>query len=462
MADADAQVEAGAGRGMKLHTKIGIGLIAGAVAGVAANSILGPASPTVMWLNEYVAGPVGQIFLRLLFMIVIPLVFASIALGVASLGDLRRIGRIGGKTLGYFAVTTALAATLGLILVSIVRPGERIPPDVRASLMATYATDASSKVEAAATSEFGIQTVVNIVTRNPFKSAVDLDLLGIIFFGMMFGVALTMIASERARPMINVLQALNDVVIKIVEIAMRLAPYGVAALIFGVTSRFGFEMVRLLGWYVAVVLGGLAFHLFVNISALVRLFSGLSPVVFFSRSRSALLTAFSTSSSSATLPTSIAVAQSNLGIPKQLAGFVFPLGSTLCMHGTALFEGVTIVTLAQAFGVDLNLGQMVVVMIMCVVTAIGAAGVPGGSIPLLVGLLTMFGIPAEGIAIVLGVDRILDMARTSVNVCGDFSAAVIIGRSEGVWSPASVPAVEGGVETAAPLDDSPGWPKPEI
>jgi len=452
----------GTGRGMKLHTKILIGLVVGAIFGITANALLGPDSPTVTGINKYVAGPIGQIFLRLLFMIVVPLVFASISLGVASLGDLRRVGRIGGKTLAYFMATTALAATLGVILVSMVRPGERIPPDVRANLMATYATDASSKVEAAATSDFGIQTIVNIVTRNPIKSAVDLDLLGLIFFGIIFGAALTLIAADRAKPMLGFLQALNDVVIKIVEMAMRLAPYGVAALIFGVTSRFGFEVVKLLGWYVAVVLGGLAIHLAVNISGLVRVFGGVSPRVFFARIRSALLTAFSTSSSNATLPTSIAVAQDNLGIPRQLAGFVFPLGATLCMHGTALFEGVTIITLAQAFGVDLGIGQMAAVMVMSVLTAVGAAGVPGGSIPLLVGLLVMFGIPAEGIAIVLGVDRILDMARTAVNVCGDFSAAVVIGRSEGVWSPASIPAEEGRLEKTGPIDDSPGWPKAQV
>src|SRR5687768_18397771 len=193
---------------MKLHTKIGIGLIAGAVAGVAANSILGAASPTVTWLNQYVAGPVGQIFLRLLFMIVIPLVFASISLGVASLGDLRRVGRIGAKTLIFFVVTMLISATIGLTLVQLFKPGSRITTETRTELMATYAGDASSKVEAAESSTFGIETLVNIVTRNPVKSAVDLDLLGIIFFGVMFGIALTMISAERARPMIGFLEAL--------------------------------------------------------------------------------------------------------------------------------------------------------------------------------------------------------------------------------------------------------------
>ncbi|HXV15463.1 MAG TPA: dicarboxylate/amino acid:cation symporter, partial [Gemmatimonadaceae bacterium] len=393
----------GSKKGMKLHTKILLGLLVGAVLGISANVFVGGKSPFVEGVNHSVAGPAGQIFLRMLFMIVIPLVFASISLGVAGLGDLKRVGRVGGKAIGYFLVSTALAATLGLIIVSVVRPGERIPQATRTELMATYSTDASSKVQAAATSEFGIQTLVNIVPRNPVKAAADLDMLGIIFFGMIFGAALTMIKAEKAKPMLAFLEALNDAVIKIVEIAMRLAPFGVAALIFGVTSRFGFDVVRLLGWYVMVVLGSLLLHVIINISTIIRFLVGMSPLKFFGRIRSALVTAFSTSSSSATLPTAISTAEENLGIPKQIAGFVLPLGSTMCMNGTALFEGITVITLAQAFDVHLGFGKMVAVMVMSVITAVGAAGVPGGSIPLLVGVMTMFGIPAEGIAIVLGV-----------------------------------------------------------
>ena len=451
----------GTGKGMKLHTKILIGLLIGAVLGVLANTMLGDTSPVVANVNKYVAGPAGQIWLRMLFMIVIPLVFSSITIGVAGLGDLKRVGRVGGKAIGYFLASTALAATLGLVIVSIVRPGERIPEATRTELMATYANDASSKVEAAATSEFGIQTLVNIVPRNPIKSAADLDMLGIIFFGIIFGAALTMIAAEKAKPMLAVLEAINDAVIKIVEMVMRLAPYGVAALIFGVTSRFGFDVVRLLGWYVAVVLFALLLHVSVNISLIIRFLVGMSPLKFFSRIRSALVTAFSSSSSSATLPTALATAEENLGIPKQISGFVLPLGSTMCMNGTALFEGMTVITLAQAFGVDLNLGQMIAVMVMSVITAVGAAGVPGGSIPLLVGILTMFGVPAEGIAIVLGVDRILDMSRTTVNVCGDLSATAWVARSEGVWNPSMIPALAGPLEGAR-LDESPGWPSPKV
>jgi dicarboxylate/amino acid:cation (Na+ or H+) symporter, DAACS family len=429
----------GSGRGMKLHTKILIGLVLGAVLGIMANLMLGGQHPFVTGVNKYLAGPVGQIFLRMLFMIVVPLVFASIALGVAGLGDIRRVGRIGTKAVVWFLATTAVAATLGLFAVNAVRPGERLDPTVRAELLQTYATDATSKVEAAATSTFGVETVVNIVPRNPIKAAVDLDLLALIFFGLIFGAALTMIAAEKARPMIAWLEALNEVVIKIVEFAMRLAPYGVTALIFGVTSRFGFALLAPLGAYVAVVMTALIFHAFVTNSIILKMLVGMSPRLFFARIRSSMITAFSTSSSSATLPTNLAVIERNIGVPSSIAGFVLPIGSTMCMNGTALFEGITVLFLCQVFGIDLSLGQQVVVVIMSVLTAVGAAGVPGGSIPLLVGILTMFGVPGEGIAIVLGVDRILDMSRTTVNVIGDMIATTWVAKSEGVWTPASVP-----------------------
>ena len=448
------------GPGMPLHTKILLGLLAGAVAGVLVNLTLGGTHPLVAGLNEYVAGPVGAIFLNLLFMVVVPLVFASIALGVAGLGDLRRVGRIGAKTLGFFLGSTALSVLVGLVLVQLFRPGTRITPEVRAQLLETYAGAAASRVEAAQASDFGIQTLVDIVTRNPVRSAVELDLLGIIFFGIVFGAALTMIAAERARNMVGVLEALNDVVLKIVDMAMRLAPYGVAGLVFGVTSRFGLSLLQPLAMYVGVVLLGLLIHLVVNFSLILRLLVGISPATFFSRVRAPMITAFSTSSSNGTLPTSIATAEQRLGVPPQIAGFVLPLGATMNMNGTSLFEGVTVLFLAQVFGVTLSIGQQAIVMVMCVITAVGAAGVPGGSLPLLIGILAMFGVPGEGIALILGVDRILDMARTTVNVTGDLVATGFIARTERVWDASMLPP-EGVEPGGGPLDDSPGWPPGE-
>jgi DAACS family dicarboxylate/amino acid:cation (Na+ or H+) symporter len=443
------------GRGMKLHTKILLGLLVGAGLGVAANFTLGGGHDAVVWLNRYLAGPVGQIFLRMLFMIVVPLVFASIALGVAGLGDLRKVGRVGGKALGYFLVTTAIATTIGLVAVNTVRPGGRLDPAVRERLLQTYATDASSNVEAAAVSTFGIETIVNLVPRNPVRAAADLDLLGLIFFSFIFGMALTMITVERARPVVQFLEGLNDVVIKIVGFAMRLAPYGVAALIFGVTSRFGFDLLAPLAGYVLVVLGALVVQAFGVNSLILRGVIGISPRLFFGRIRSAMVTAFSTSSSSATLPTNLAVSQRNLGIPASISGFVLPLGATMNMNGTALFEGITVLFLAQVFGLDLSIGQQVIVVVMSVLTAVGAAGVPGGSIPLLVGILAMFGIPPAGIAIILGVDRILDMSRTTVNVMGDVAAAAWVAKSEGAWTAADVPPASATLEATGGRDESP-------
>ena len=345
------------GRGMKLHTKILLGLLIGAVLGVTLNLTLGGGHSLVTGLNKYLAGPVGQIFLRMLFMIVVPLVFVSIALGVAGLGDLRKVGRVGGKAIAYFLGTTAIAATIGLIAVNLVRPGASLDPTVRAQLLDTYAKDASSKVEAAATSNFGVETLVNLVPRNPVKAMVDLDLLAIIFFAFIFGAALTMIATERATPVVRFFEGVNDVVIKIVEFAMRLAPYGVAALIFGVTSRFGFDLLKPLASYVVLVLVALILHGVGVNSVILRTVIGLSPKLFFSRIRSSIITAFSTSSSSASLPTNLAVIEKNVGVPPSIAGFVLPIGSTMCMNGTAMFEGITVLFLAQVFGVDLNLGQ---------------------------------------------------------------------------------------------------------
>lgn len=446
---------ASSGRGMKLHTKILLGLLIGAALGVTANLTLGGTAPLVVNLNKYLAGPVGQIFLRMLFMIVVPLVFASIALGVAGLGDLRRVGRVGGKAIGYFLITTAVAATLGLVAVNLVRPGDQLAEEVRVRLLETYAKDAGARVEAAATSNFGVETLVNLVPRNPVKAMADLDLLALIFFAFIFGAALTMIASERASPVVRFLEGLNDVVIKIVEFAMRLAPYGVTALIFGVTSRFGFDLLKPLASYVLVVLVALILHGVGVNSLILRGLMGISPRVFFSRIRTSIITAFSTSSSSASLPTNLAVIEKNIGVPPSIAGFVLPIGSTMCMNGTAMFEGITVLFLAQVFGVDLSLGQQVVVMIMAVLTAVGAAGVPGGSIPLLVGILAMFGVPPEGIAIILGVDRILDMSRTTVNVIGDLCATTWVAKSEGVWTAASVPPANATLEATSGRDETP-------
>jgi len=419
---------------VKLHTKIVLGLALGAACGIAANQ-LAPGAAWVRWAGDNIANPVGQIFLRMLLMTVIPLVFTSITLGVAGIGDIRRVGRVGARTLIYFLLSTALSAAIGLVLVNWFRPGVGLAPEVREQLMTTYRAQAQG-LQAAGTTHFGINTFVNMVPRNPIQAAASMDLLGVIFFSLVFGAALTLIPEDKARPLVRVLDAIGEAIVRIIDLAMKLAPYGVFGLIFFTTSLFGWGILKTLSKYVLVVLLGLLLHGAVSLSLLVRVFGGLSPRAFWSRIGASIVTAFSTSSSNATLPTNIAVAEEELKIPPKIAGFVLPLGSTMCMNGTALYEGVTVLFLAQVFGVALGLTAQIVVLILSVITAVGAAGVPGGSLPLLMVVLATVGVPSEGIAIILGVDRILDMCRTTINVCGDLTAAVYVARAEGEWDPA--------------------------
>jgi DAACS family dicarboxylate/amino acid:cation (Na+ or H+) symporter len=416
--------------GMPLHTKILIGLGLGAAAGVACN-LLFRGAPALAWTVDNVAQPIGQVFLRLLFMIVVPLVFTSLALGVASLGDISRVGRIGGKAIGFFLATTALAAVLGLTIVNVVAPGEALDPGVRQALLTEYAADAAEKVQTAETNGFGVNTFVNIIPRNPVDAAARGDMLALIFFALVFGVALTRIPAESAGPVLRGLEGVSQAVTVIIGFAMKLAPVGVAALIFSVTARFGLDLLQSLAMYVVMVLAALAVHQFAILPALARTLAGVPYGVFFRKGRAMMVTAFSTSSSNATLPTTLKTAES-FGVPKEIAGFVVPLGATMNMNGTALFEGMTVLFLAQVFGIELSLTSQLLVVVMSVVTAVGAAGVPGGSIPLLVLVLEMVGVPGEGIALILGVDRILDMSRTVPNVTGDMLTSMVVARSEGV------------------------------
>lgn len=417
---------------MSRHAKIFIGLITGAIAGVSANFLF-PDAEILKVIQTYISDPLGKIFLNLLIMMVIPLVFASLSLGVAQIGDLKKLGRIGFKTMGYFFLVTTLAVTIGLILVNVIRPGDYLQGETKTQLLSSYSEQASQIKEVSEKTEFGIQTLVNIVPRNPLAAVAkpNPEMLALIFVSLMIGIALTMIDKAKAEPLIKLLAGINDVTIVIINIAMKLAPFGVAALIFSVTSRFGFELLVALGMYMVTVLSGLTILLFGIYSILIKIFAKYNPLLFFKKVQTVMMTAFSTSSSSATLPTTISVAQTNLGIPQQITGFVLPLGATMNMNGTALFEGVTVLFLAQVFGVELSLGVQLIVILMSVLTAIGTAGVPSGSIPLLAIVLAMVHVPVEGIAIILGADRLLDMCRTVLNVTGDITCSAYIAKSEG-------------------------------
>lgn len=414
---------------MALHTKIMIGLVVGMFAGLTSNVLAADA----VWLDrvvDYVANPVGQVFLRMLFMVVVPLVFSSLVLGVAGFGDLRAVGRVGAKTLVFFLFTTLIASAVGLTFVNAIRPGLALDEAVRTGLMAEYAGAAGQRVEAAQTA-FGVHTFVNIVPRNPVDAAARGDMLALIFFTIVFGLALARLPEKVSAPLLGAIEGIARTVEIMIGFAMKLAPFGVAGLIFAVTARFGFEILESLGLYVLVVFAGLAVHLFVVIPLLARGLAGQGYATFFRRARAVIVTAFSTSSSNATLPTTIRTAQEEFGVPRTVAGFVMPLGATMNMNGTALFEAVTVLFLAQAFGVTLSLPMQGVVVVLVILTAIGASGVPGGSIPLLVLVLDTVGVPGEGIALILGVDRILDMARTVPNVMGDLLTSMVVARSEG-------------------------------
>lgn len=413
--------------GSSLHTRILLALVLGAVAGVTVNLLL-PASELVEWVLRYVMRPIGEIFLRLLFLTVVPLVFTSLALGVARFGDLGSLGRIGAKTFAYFVVTMTVAVTIGLVLVNTVQPGAGLPKEVSERLLKEYSAEAKQKTSQPA--GFGLDTFLNIVPRNPLQALVQMDMLATIFFALLIGVGLTRIAPPRAKYLLEVLEGIGDIMVVIIHFAMTLAPFGVFALIFTVTARFGFDLLKPLGLYVLVVLVGLAIQMFGVLSILLATLSRLQPWVFFRKVQNVIITAFSTSSSNATLPTSIRTAEEELGVPAPIAGFVLPLGATMNMNGTALYEGVTVLFLAQVFDVPLGMSEQMIVVMLSVLTAIGAAGVPGGSLPLLVMVLATVGVPEMGIALILGVDRLLDMCRTTLNVVGDLAAATFVARSE--------------------------------
>ncbi|HXH84651.1 MAG TPA: dicarboxylate/amino acid:cation symporter [Candidatus Tectomicrobia bacterium] len=418
---------------MPLHTKILVGLLLGAGAGVAVNLATG-GGPSVQRLVSLVTEPVGRVWLNALIMVVIPLVVSTLAVGVAGLGSVKRLGRIGALTLISFLVLTTLSTALGLALVNLVQPGAGLDADTRARLMEAYRGESQGAM-GLAQGALGVDLFVRMVPRNPIRAAADGEMLAVIVFALFVGVALTMIADERAAPLRRLLESVAHVTIAIIELVMRAAPVGVFALIFSVTARFGFGILLQLLQYVLTVIGGLAIFLFVGYPLVLALVARRRPLEFLRKARLVMLTAFSTSSSNATLPTTLRTAQNDLGVAPEIAGFVVPLGATMNMNGTALFEGVTVLFIAQVFGVHLDVADQLVVVLLSVVTAIGTAGVPGGSIPLLMMVLGIVGVPMEGIAIVLGVDRILDMCRTVLNVTGDLVTAVIVDRFEGPVRP---------------------------
>ena len=402
------------------------GLLIGLVLGAAAHQLFGSAAALEGFV-KHVTEPAGKIFLRLLFMLVIPLIVSALALGVSGLGDIRRLGRIGLKTLIYTVTVSAVAVLIGVATVNIMRPGAGLSSDLKQRLAAQASAAPPAATSAGNT---GVDFLVNLVPNNVVKAMTEGDMLAVMVFSLLLGLGLALTRTESARRLEEMLQGVYDVVMFLLGMVLQLAPVGVACLLFTLTARLGFDVLRQLGTYVIAVVAALAIHQFVVYSLLVAWLGKMNPLHFFRAVRAAMLTAFSTASSNATLPTSLLVAEQNLKLPAHVSRFVLTLGSTANQNGTALFEGMTVLFLAQFYGIDLSLSQQVTVAFICVLGGIGTAGVPAGSIPVVMMILGMVGIPPEGIGMILGVDRFLDMCRTTLNVTGDLAAAVVVSRGE--------------------------------
>jgi DAACS family dicarboxylate/amino acid:cation (Na+ or H+) symporter len=435
-------------RRLPAHVRILLGLVIGASLGLIANALWADSG----WLEAvvtYVADPVGRIFIKFLLMLVAPLLFAALVMGVADL-DLHQLGRFGLRMMGYTVIVSAIAVLIGLVMVNAVEPGSGLPPDMRDRVLNAdvekrlfyFLVDlpetppevaqaiAAKPPVPKAPDQSGIDMVLSMVPDNVIGAAgTNATLLGVIVFSLVFGIALALTrnpATDRLREMI---QGLYDVLMRLIEGVLYFAPLGVAALLFSMTARLGLDILQQLATYVLVVVAALAIHMFVVYSVSVKVLGGMSPVRFFRGVKLAMVTAFSTASSNATLPTALKVAEEELKLPRQVSRFVLTAGSAMNQNGTALFEGVTVLFLAQVFGVHLDLVQQVQIMFICILAGIGTAGVPAGSLPVIAMILAMFNIPPEGLGIILGVDRFLDMCRTSLNVVGDLAAAVYVSRA---------------------------------
>jgi DAACS family dicarboxylate/amino acid:cation (Na+ or H+) symporter len=423
-----------------LANQILFGLVVGAVLGlVAERTVTDPESlRTLEWWLANVIQPVGRLFIRIIFMIVIPLIFSAIVLGVAEMGDVRKLGRVGFKSLLFTVLLSSTSVLLGVTLVNVLAPGKHLPRQTQEELTAKYGGAVSQKVEQGTKKAPLADTLLGLIPQNPLAEAVNAftpnytggGLIAVMVFSLFFGVAMTVAPPAKVATLMSMLQGVFEVCMLIIAFAMQLAPIGVACLAFALTSTLGIDVLRSLGYYAIVVVLGLALHQFGTYSLFLKFVAGKSPRRFFGQIREAMLTAFSTSSSNATLPVSLRVAEEKLKLPPQISRFVLTVGASANQNGTALYEGVTVLFLAQVFGIELGLGQQIVVALMCIMAGLGTAGVPGGSLPLVVGVLVTIGVPGEAIAIILGLDRLVDMCRTTLNVTGDRVCAVLVSKGE--------------------------------
>jgi Na+/H+-dicarboxylate symporter len=422
----------------RILVSLGFGLVYGVIAAVA-----GWTDFTANWI-----APFGTIFLRLLLLVAVPLVVASLVTGVASLSDLDKLSRIGGKTIAIYLGTTLVALVIGLTLVNALRPGDTVPEALRTRLAETYQSDVAERevVAQGARERRPLQPLVDLVPENFLGAATDnRNMLNIVFVALLVGVALIMVPKEQAKPLLEFFESLNAVVVKVVELVIVFAPLGVFALIADtVTSVAGDDpsnvgqLLAALGLYTFTALLGMAIHVLVTYSILLKLFTPIGARRFFSAVVPAQLVAFSTSSSAATLPVTMKNVQNNLGVSEEVASFVLPLGATINMDGTALYQAVAAVFIAQALGISLDLGAQLTIVLMALLASIGTAAVPSAGVVMLIIILEAIAIPTEGIALILGVDRIIDMCRTTTNVTGDAAVATAVAATENQLSSVSV------------------------
>ena len=410
---------------LQLPTQILLGLVLGAAFGVVANRL--------GWHDFVVETikPVGTAFVKLITMVVIPLVFASLLVGTASLNDIRKLGRIGIRTGGYYVGTTVIAISIGLMLANALQPGSSLPEETKAQLLESGGQNINAQVDELLDEPSLKDTLLGIIPTNPIQSFAEGNMLQVIFFALLTGICLTLIPDARGAPVIAFFEGLNDVMIQMVHVIMRIAPYAVFALIAAVTANFGSYILVVLLKYALVVLLGLVVHAGIVYPTAIKLLARTKVRDFFRGIRPAQLIAFSSGSSSATLPVTMECAEENLGVPREISSFALPLGATINMDGTALYQGVAAVFIAQVYGIDLSLGQQLTIVLTATLASIGAAGTPGAGMATLVIVLKSIGVPVEGIGLILGMDRILDMCRTTVNVTGDASCAMVVAALDG-------------------------------
>jgi len=409
--------------------KMGLGFGLGLVLGLAVHLTAGADAGWVRAFTDWITTPASRLFLNLIFMLIVPLLFSALVMGISEMGDIRALGRIGWKTLAYTVVLSGVAVLIGLVLVNWLQPGTGVDPALAQDLLAQNAERSREIVASIDSQPRGLDMLLSIVPSNVVDAASsNASILALMFFAVMFGVGMVLAPAEKVATLRRGIEGVFEVSMVLIGLVIRLAPYAVFCFMFNLAAIFGFDLLLRLGAYVAVVVLGLALHMFGTYSIAVRM-TGRSPLKFFRDIQEAAVMAFSTASSNATLPTALQVAD-RMGLPRRISRFVLTVGATANQNGTALFEGVTVIFLAQFFGVDLSLGQQFMVMVVCILGGIGTAGVPSGSLPVVALICAMVGVNPMGIGLILGVNHFLDMCRTTLNVSGDLTLATLVAHGE--------------------------------